>query len=131
MEKGGEYGPSAHEGKLSSLTVLNECKKADEIMNLKPNQIIDNRYEIIEKLGEGGMGAVWKARHATLGDEVVLKMPLFQNDAEMLRRFGKEAQTMRKHSIESPHILNIDDVGVLNGVPWYVMRFLPGGSVRP
>ena len=99
-------------------------------MNLEPNQIIDNRYKIIEKLGEGGMGAVWKARHVVLGDEVVLKMPLFHNDPEMLKRFGKEAKTMRKHSIECPHILNIEDIGELNGVPWYVMRFLPGGSVR-
>ena len=99
-------------------------------MKLEPNQLIDNRYKIIEKLGEGGMGAVWKARHVALGDEVVLKMPLFHNDPEMLKRFGKEAQTMRKHSIECPHILNIEDIGELNEVPWYVMRFLPGGSVR-
>ena len=99
-------------------------------MNLEPNQLIDNRYKIIEKLGEGGMGAVWRAQHAALGDEVVLKMPLFHNDPEMLKRFSKEAQTMRKHSIECPHILNIEDIGELDGVPWYVMRFLPGGSVR-
>jgi TPR repeat protein len=99
-------------------------------MNLEPDQLIDNRYQIIEKLGEGGMGAVWKARHVALGDEVVVKMPLFQNDPEMLKRFGKEAQTMRKHSIECPHILNIEDIGELNETPWYVMRFLPGGSVR-
>ena len=99
-------------------------------MTLKPNQIIENRYEIIEKLGEGGMGEVWKALDTKHDDEVVVKMPLNHLNNEILKRFGHEAKTMRRHSLDCPHILNIEDIGMLGEVPWYVMRFLPGGSAR-
>ena len=98
-------------------------------MKISPEQVIDDRYRVIEKLGEGGMGAVWKAVDAKHGDEVVIKMPLYQNDPKILKRFAREAQAMRKFSLECPHILNIEDLGELQGMPWYVMRFLPGGSV--
>ena len=98
-------------------------------MRISPGQVIDGRYKIIDKLGEGGMGAVWKAVDNKHGDEVVIKMPLFENDPKILRRFKREAQQMRKHSVENPHILNIEDVGELEGIPWYAMRYLPGGSV--
>ena len=99
-------------------------------MVISPNQLLDNRYRITEHLGEGGMGAVWKAIDTKLNDEVVVKIPLNHLDADILRRFEKEARAMRKFSIECPQILNIEDVGSLDGVPWYVMRYLAGGSVR-
>ena len=98
-------------------------------MTLKPTQFIENRYKVIEHLGQGGMGAVWKALDTKHDDEVVIKMPLFEHDSKILKRFKREAQVMRKHSIESPHILNIEDIGEHEGIPWYVMRYLPGGSV--
>ena len=99
-------------------------------MTFEPNQIIDNRYQIISRLGQGGMGAVWKAIDTKHDDEVVIKMPLNHFDKEILKRFGHEAKAMRKYSLDCPHILNIEDVGMLGEVPWYVMRFLPGGSAR-
>ena len=99
-------------------------------MKLEPNQTIENRYRIIERLGEGGMGEVWKALDTKLDDEVVIKMPLNHLDSEIIKRFGHEAKTMRKHSLDCPHILNIEDIGMIGEVPWYVMRFLPGGSAR-
>ena len=97
---------------------------------LTTGQLVEGRYKIIEKLGEGGMGAVWKAIDTKLDDEVVIKLPLNHLDQEILRRFGHEAKAMRKYSLDCPHILNIQDVGSLGEVPWYVMRFLPGGSIR-
>ena len=98
-------------------------------MKIEPKQVIENRYEIIEKLGEGGMGEVWKALDTNLGDEVVIKMPLNHLDEDILRRFEREARSMRKHSLECPQILNIEDIGNLDGTPWYVMRYLGGGTV--
>ena len=99
-------------------------------MLLEPNQILDNRYEIIEKLGQGGMGVVWKANDQQLGDEVVIKMPLVNSEQVILQRFAAEAQMMRRHSIGNPNIIDIQGVGDVDETPYYVMRFLPGGSLE-
>ena len=99
-------------------------------MQLTPDQLIDNRYKVLEHLGQGGMGTVWKAVDIKHDDEVVIKLPLNHLDPEILKRFGREAKMMRKHSLDCPHILNIEDMGTMGEVPWYAMRYLPGGSVR-
>ena len=83
-------------------------------MQLEPNQLIDNRYKIIQHLGQGGMGAVWKALDTKHDDEVVIKVPLNHLDPEILKRFGREAKMMREHSLNSPHILNIEDLGLID-----------------
>ena len=98
-------------------------------MALKPKQIIDDRYEIIQQIGQGGMGTVWKARHVNLGDDVVIKVPHDYSNPEIARRFSREAENMRKFSLENPHILGIDDVGSVGEMPWYATRYLSGGSL--
>jgi len=80
-------------------------------MTLKSDQIIDNRYKVTQHLGQGGMGAVWKAIDQQLGDEVVIKMPLQGSDPIVLKRFGNEAKMMRQHSLGNPNILDIHGVG--------------------
>ena len=99
-------------------------------MKFEPEQLIDNRYQIIEKIGQGGMGSVWKAIDQQLNDEVVIKMPLVNSEPALLQRFATEAQTMRKHSLGNPNIIDIQGVGTVDGTPYYVMRFLPGGSLE-
>ena len=99
-------------------------------MNLEPGLKIGNRYEILEKLGEGGMGVVWKASDCRLGDVVVVKVPQLVSDTNILRRFAREAQAMRKHSLECPNILEINDIGQIGDFPYYVMQYLAGGSLR-
>ena len=69
-------------------------------MKLQPKQTIDKRYQIIERLGQGGMGEVWKATDQRMGDEVVLKFPLSGGDETSLRRFGREAQAMARFAAE-------------------------------
>ena len=98
-------------------------------MKLQPKQTIDKRYQIIERLGQGGMGEVWKATDQRMGDEVVLKFPLLERDENSLRRFAKEAQAMARFAAECVHILDIRDVGMLDDVPYYVMRYQAGGSL--
>ena len=99
-------------------------------IKFEPDQLIDKRYQIIKKLDQGGMGAVWKAIDTKLGDDVVLKIPLEAYDAEILRRFGDEIETMRKLAKHCPFVLNILDVGEINGQPFYVMQYQAGGSLR-
>ena len=105
-------------------------------MNFEPNQLIDNRYKIIKKLDEGGMGAVWKATDSRTNNSiVVLKFPLEYNDSEILERFAREAGTMRALAGDCDNILDIQDIGSvavneIDNVPYYVMRFQTGGALR-
>ena len=104
-------------------------------IDLQPNQIIDDRYTIIEPLGQGGMGAVWKASDArTNGSLVVLKIPLDYNNTEMLKRFSVEARSMRELAGGCVNILDIQDIGSvkvseIDDVPYYVTRFQTGGTL--
>ena len=104
-------------------------------IELQPHQIIDDRYKIIERLGQGGMGAVWKASDSRTNDSlVVLKMPLDYQNPEMLKRFGVEAKSMRELAGGCVNILDIQDigsvpVGEIDNVPYYVTRFQANGAL--
>ena len=99
-------------------------------MQFSTDQIIDDRYRVLERLGQGGMGEVWKALDQQMNDEVVIKIPLVHSNEMILKRFAAEAHLMRQHSIGNPYILDIQSVGTVNGLPYYVMRFLGGGSLE-
>jgi len=74
-------------------------------------QILGNRYELIEKIGGGGMADVYKARCKLLNRFVAIKIlkPEFINDEEFLKRFTIEAQAAA--SLSHPNIVSIYDVG--------------------
>ncbi len=85
-----------------------------------------DRYEITEQIGEGGMGAVWKARHLKLQKFVViktLKQDLAKN-AQARGRFLREGEAASK--IRHPNVVEIFDVGELDDIPYIVMEFLEG-----
>lgn len=95
---------------------------------LKPGFVVDG-YEIIRKIGEGGMGAVWEARHGTLNKRVAIKtlLPVLANDHELVSRFVREGRAIA--SIEHPNVVNVMDVGVTHGVPYLVMEYISGESL--
>ena len=64
-------------------------------------------YELVEEIGRGGMGHVWRARDTRLGRDVAIKIlpPEFSDDEERLRRFEREAKTLA--SVNHPHIAQI------------------------
>lgn len=88
------------------------------------------RYRILDKLGEGGMGFVYRAHDANLDTEVVIKVPRpsMLEDPEFAGRFAREIRSLVK--LSHPHIVKITDVGEHEGLPFAVMQFLPGGSLR-
>lgn len=99
-------------------------------MKLIPDQIIDKRYKVIKRLGQGGMGEVWKALDQQAGGDVVIKMPLEGSNHTVLDRFANEAKMMREHSMGNPNILDIQGMGNIDSIPYYVMRYLAGGSLE-
>jgi len=83
-------------------------------------------YRIVEKIGEGGMGAVWKATDATLDREVAIKVLPgdFARDAERLARFEREAKVLA--SLNHPNIGGIYGFHEANGVRFLAMELVPG-----
>src|SRR5881296_1064414 len=88
------------------------------------------RYEIRSKIGEGGMGEVYRARDEKLNRDVAIKvLPVtYSQDAERLRRFEQEAQAAG--SLNHPNILAVYDVGEHDGAPYVVSELLEGETLR-
>ncbi|MBA4017942.1 MAG: hypothetical protein C0483_12275 [Pirellula sp.] len=86
-------------------------------------------YEVAGILGRGGMGVVYKAKHLKLNRVVALKMLLagpYASPRE-LARFECESQAVA--ALRHPHIVQIHDVGDLDGRPFFTMEFVEGGSL--
>ena len=86
-------------------------------------------YEILELLGRGGMGMVWKARQLGLNRMVALKMilPGPQVEAEDLARFRTEAEAVAH--LQHPNIVQIHDIGEQDGRPYFSLEFCAGGTL--
>ena len=91
------------------------------------------RYHILEQLGEGGMAIVYKAYDTRLERNVALKV--LRTDqfipAQLhlvLQRFEREAKSLAK--LRHPNIINILDFGEHEGMPYLVMEYLPGGTLK-
>lgn len=91
--------------------------------------IIAERYQLLEPLGEGGMGSVWRAEHLTLRSPVAIKMlnESIAENPEMLERFMREAQSAA--ALRSSHVVQIFDYGVEGGSPYIAMELLSGQSL--
>ena len=88
------------------------------------------QYEIVELVGAGGMGDVYRARDAKLGRDVAIKIlpPLFTANADRLARFDREARTLA--SLNHPHLLTVHDIGDVDGRPYLVTEFVDGGTLK-
>src|SRR5262249_1539938 len=86
-------------------------------------------YEILAEIGRGGMGVVYKARHVRLDRLVALKMILAgaHASADQIARFHIEARAVAQ--IQHPGIVQIHEDGDHEGLPYFSLEFVPGGSL--
>lgn len=93
-------------------------------------KILGNRYEIIEKIGTGGMATVYKAKCKVLNRNVAIKVlkDEFANDAEFIKRFQIEAQSAA--SLSHQNIVSIFDVGKDDGMHYIVMELAEGKTLK-
>lgn len=86
-------------------------------------------YELLGELGRGGMGVVYKARHKRLNRVVALKMVLSGGHASAaeLARFLTEAEAVA--ALQHPNIVQIHEIGRHNGLPYFTLEFMDGGSL--
>ena len=86
-------------------------------------------YQILERLGAGGMGEVYRARDTKLNRPVAVKFLSDEwADASARRRFQREAQMAS--SLNHPHILTVYDAGELDGRQYLVTEFVDGGTLK-
>jgi hypothetical protein len=93
--------------------------------------LAEKRYEVTARLGQGGMGYVYRARDRRLKTDVVIKVPrraLLQEDPEFTERFGREVSSLVR--LAHPHIVRVIDVGTHDDLPFVVLQYLPGGSLE-
>jgi eukaryotic-like serine/threonine-protein kinase len=92
--------------------------------------ILGGRYELIEKIGTGGMAFVYKARCKLLNRYVAVKVlrPDFVNDNEFIKRFSVEAQAAA--SLSHSNIVPIYDVGYEDGIYYIVMEYIDGITLK-
>jgi Tol biopolymer transport system component len=94
-------------------------------MLLAPGMVL-SRYRVIEQIGEGGMGQVWKATDTTLGRDVALKVlpEALSHDPERLARFEREARLLA--SLNHPNIAAIYELQSHQGTRFLAMELVPG-----
>ncbi len=97
---------------------------------LEPGDLLGNRYEILQLLGEGGMGAVYKAQDRELDRPVALKLirPDLASNPAMLARFKQELLLSRQ--VTHKNVIRIYDLGDAEGVKFITMEFVEGKDLR-
>ena len=94
-------------------------------------RVVDDRYRIIERLGQGGMGAVFVAEHLKLHKRVAFKVVRKElaGNGEVAARFAREA--MATAQFEHPHVASAIDYGTLSeGGAYFVMQLVRGSSLK-
>lgn len=121
------------------------CKKcfADEVATcpndgmpivhtLPGEPVLEGKYHIERRLGQGGMGVVYKARHAYLKTQLAIKVilpDLVGNDPQLVTRFRQEA--LAAAAIRHQNVVNVTDYGVVDGtMPFLVMEYVEGESLH-
>ena len=96
---------------------------------MKPGEIIRD-YVLEERIGAGGVGEVWRARHQRLDKPVAIKriLPHLYQDENIYKRFVQEA--IATANLEHPHIIRVHDFFSVDDDAFLVMSYVPGGSLQ-
>jgi serine/threonine protein kinase len=114
---------------------FNTCPKDQAALrataDLVPGMVLRGKYEVVEKLGAGGMAAVYKARHLAFGEVRAIKLVAARlcDDEGFLKRFRTEAVVTRR--LQHPHAVRVDDLDTTeDGRPFIVMELVQGRNLR-
>jgi len=90
---------------------------------------LDRRYEIVERLGAGGVGFIYRAKHVQLGRFVAIKVlqQYAATDPDWRRRFAREAKALS--ALSHPNVVTVTDSGIDDDLPYLVMELLEGKTL--
>jgi tetratricopeptide (TPR) repeat protein/predicted Ser/Thr protein kinase len=124
------YPPDRTTDDVSGWSVPGAASRAELSSVVQPGRVLGKRYEILELLGKGGMGAVYKALDRELDRLVALKVirPELAQNAEALRRFKQELILARQ--VTHRNVIRIFDLGEADGVKFITMEYIEGQDLR-
>jgi tRNA A-37 threonylcarbamoyl transferase component Bud32 len=114
---------------------FSSCPKDQTLLRLTtdlvPGMVIRDKYEIVEKIGAGGMATVYRAKHLVFNEPRAIKVvsSRMMEDANFLKRFRNEAVIMRK--LQHPNAVRVDDIdSIADGRPCIIMELVEGRNLR-
>ena len=123
--------PIDAEGLARSLVQAGKLSRyqASAILQRKAKVLAIGPYVILDRVGSGGMGIVFKARHRDFVDVLALKLlsPSASKKVDAVQRFRREAQLLAR--LEHPNLVTSHDIGEYNGVHFLVMDFVEGADL--
>ncbi|MGZ5970018.1 MAG: serine/threonine-protein kinase [Polyangiales bacterium] len=108
-----------------------EESESNESAMLQPGALVAERWKLVEKLGTGGFGSVWRATHVTLAHDVAIKfLQVGEVTAAARARFEREARIAARLGEASRHITRVIDYGVFRAsIPYLCMELLHGETL--
>jgi serine/threonine protein kinase/predicted Zn-dependent protease len=99
-------------------------------LDLSAGQVFAGRYEVIEELGRGGMGRVYRVKDTQIKEEIALKLlkPEIAADEGMIERFRNELKIARK--ITHKHVCRMHDINQEEGTPYITMEYVEGEDLK-
>ncbi|MCC6796294.1 MAG: protein kinase [Candidatus Hydrogenedentes bacterium] len=96
----------------------------------RKGQVVANRYTILDLVGKGGMGCIYRVTDNTLKEQVALKtlLPQYLRDKMVVERFFNEARIARQ--LSHPNIVRVHDIGMADQILYISMEYLTGKSLR-
>ena len=118
---------------MAAQGIGNRERASTKELDLPPDieRIVGGRYELVDKLGEGGFAIVYKARHTELRDlfyAIKILRGEHAGQAEVIKKFRHEAVLLS--SLRCPQTVRVMDFGVTGGSPYFVMEFVTGVSLE-
>ena len=103
--------------------------QAEQILGGRTKHLVMGKYQILEKIGAGGMGQVYKAYHSGTGRVVAIKVILSKSkiDPEVIRRFEREVKAAAK--LVHQNIITVFDADQINGRVFMVMEYIKGNDL--
>ncbi|MGN6109171.1 MAG: serine/threonine-protein kinase [Kofleriaceae bacterium] len=109
-------------------SLVRAVARVDALPTLAPGQVLDDTYELTERIGGGGMGVVFRARDRRLGRDVAVKVLKAASRSEQMRRlFEREARATAQ--LLHPNIVTLHHVGEHDGHPYLVLELLQGETL--